>query len=883
MRNYARSAMCAGSWSGAGSKLVLALILATAFGSAKAAMHGARFLPDAVAQFNALNAVPDPLGFHIDGSPDPSSCKHYQGLERYAGADGTVYFFVTRSGNVPTGVPSILCREDSVVVTDDPGNLLVVRMASRDTQGERLRSNRLARGRDTDRSAPPAGDTVVRTITFDGSQDGNGQFWPAYGHPGGMQLVGDTLAVAMEASYAPEDGWAERLVLFLDVSDPTLPRITSTFELEDGEHPGVLTGNVGIAPLRNGRYLMVLTGGTSNEELGFFESVATEPDGTTDLASPDLDWEFVDNVFPGLADAGFYSDEVDYPGPGFGTGTLDPTGAHQTLQFLRETSMDGTLYLAGARGKIAVPGAEDWLELMRVEIDEDRTGPRFVTLRHVSSQRRLVKPPDNVALGDNLANFAAASTFYVSPNGELIFYATEHDNDGPDGTVKMGEWRHLEMERRDSSTRLPYVDLRAEHQVQEGGAVVIPGIGRPPKAKPWVQLFAEANFGLWFINLAVDLEDIGRDDFDNFNAFQVQLPVGGSLTVLRFNDAVSSVRWFAPSPCQVLLGADAGVDLDSPADQVLTVDGTGTVAGIPNLGGVTDDAGSADMNDRITSVAFVPACAEYYASTFAPDWDLDGDGVFETTGGSPVFGAEHLDGPDRVVVQARAVHPLDGATGYSTTAVRVFNAAPAIQDLGAFDSGQRRIGLDIPFAITGQPVLITATFTDPGRLDTQTATIDWGDGSTDEHGSFDSFSDAYGGAVGALRHLHSYPVPATYGVTATVTDDDLGSASATTSVEVVSPAQAIGAVLDGIEAALALPVSNVQFNALRVAARALSGGSDRAQDGALDMLADENSAAALAKLRLSLRQLLHAQELGADVGMSVAILEALITALASAQ
>ena len=46
----------------------------------------------------------------------------------------------------------------------------------------------------------------------------------------------------------------------------------------------------------------------------------------------------------------------------------------------------------------------------------------------------VTRPPDE---------FAAASGFHVTPTGELLFYATEHDNDGPAGTngrgsVKMG-------------------------------------------------------------------------------------------------------------------------------------------------------------------------------------------------------------------------------------------------------------------------------------------------------------------------------------------------------------------------------------------------------------------------------------------------------------
>ena len=59
-----------------------------------------------------------------------------------------------------------------------------------------------------------------------------------------------------------------------------------------------------------------------------------------------------------------------------------------------------------------------------------------VRLTHAST--RALTPHPNAG-GERLANLAAASTFYVSPSGELLFYATEHDNDGPSATVKAGE------------------------------------------------------------------------------------------------------------------------------------------------------------------------------------------------------------------------------------------------------------------------------------------------------------------------------------------------------------------------------------------------------------------------------------------------------------
>jgi hypothetical protein len=150
------------------------------------------FVPDVVDQFNKLALRPDALGFAKDGQPDPDLTRHFQGIVRRHGP-GTPYLFLSRSGN----------DADCVFCNDAPGNIFIVRMTSRDTNGERLRSNRLIAGWPIAQVLPggvinpwptppdPRDKTVVR-IDFNGQ---NG--WPNYGHPGGLQLVGDVLVVPL--------------------------------------------------------------------------------------------------------------------------------------------------------------------------------------------------------------------------------------------------------------------------------------------------------------------------------------------------------------------------------------------------------------------------------------------------------------------------------------------------------------------------------------------------------------------------------------------------------------------------------------------------------------------------------------------------------------
>jgi len=234
------------------------------------------------------------------------------------------------------------------------------------------------------------------------------------------------------------------------VSDPEHPSLLSWFDPRELA-PGAKTGVVGITQLADGRFLMVLTGGDA-DYLWFFETTAADP---LNLRSPTLQWKLVTTWDPGVANLG-----AEWPS-GLGT--------HQSLQFLREGDINGTLYLAGARGLIAV--GDDLLDLYRVEFLDEA-----YVLTAVSSRQKNAHPNADASVAspwNNTASFAAASTFYVSPSGELIFYATEHENEGPgpvvatlpNGTpiinhsVKAGEWRHIDVVRPGSPTLRPHLTL----------------------------------------------------------------------------------------------------------------------------------------------------------------------------------------------------------------------------------------------------------------------------------------------------------------------------------------------------------------------------------------------------------------------------------------
>ncbi len=362
---------------------------------------------------------------------------------------------------------------------------------------------------------------------------------------------------------------------------------------------------------------MAVTGGKKNETLSFYRSTLG------DLASPDLSWELVGTT----------------PGP-------DVQDAHQTLQFLRQGDINGPLYLAGARGH-PIFGDRDRIDLYRVECDTPDCAPgESISLTVRWNGQRITPFPTTG--GTRLANLAAGSGFHITPSGELLFYATEHDNDGPAGTVKAGEWRHEDMAREGSPTFLPRAVVNGPYEVAEGGSVSLSGSAEPPITKAWIQLFHDPDFR--FIYPVVDFDDYDLDDFDDF----FTLELAGTQ-----NDKAQSWNWFAPVGCSIL----ALDHHEGNLDETRTLVGTGSVQRDPDLKLVLNDGGTDDIDQEIDAVDFLEDCDQHYATPIDLRWDLDVDGSYEATGSPVTFNAIAFDGPSEVDVPAQAQHPSGGPAG----------------------------------------------------------------------------------------------------------------------------------------------------------------------------------------------------------------------------
>jgi hypothetical protein len=739
---------------------------------------------------------------------------------------------------------------------DEPGQLFVIRMLSRDATGERLRSNRLYPGYPmfaVDEwgfdvgTLPDLSDCLVGRIVFDGTGE-----WPHYRHPGAMQVVGDVLAVPLSN---PGSGDAPMRIQFIDITDPAVPRPLSSFIVTGGSSNfGV--GSVALTPVRNPfgegqRYLMAIAG-ESGQELRLYRSLSTEPDdpenGASDLKAGNLLWQEIDR-FTG-ADLGSFWPCCD-------------SQSHQTLNFVREQGLDGALYLIGAYNDSSVifpGGGTDYFTLYRVNVDA-HGNPQRPLLTHV---QRLHVTTNSIA-GDT-AHFTGSTGVYVSPSGELIIYANEHEEQGPYGpdpisgenrrAVRAGEWRHREMVRPDSPTLKPSVAPVGSFAVDEGGTVTLTAIGRPPSTRPWLQLFRDTGLGLSDENfdreLVFDYDDRDVEDYDN-------LPI----MYAGFNDEASSLRWFAPQGCGVEVDEHSSDDGRFPGQYKL-LPGFGFPFAHPNLGTIRWDTGTDSPNNRISAVRFF--CDGYYAAPIAVSWDLDGDETYETNGTSASFSAASFDGPTVALVPTRAQHATDTTalgTGTTPFPVTVRNVAPVIRTAAVTDPLGRDLAGGANLAIAGVPVQLAVTFTDPGRADTQTASLAWGDGTTDT--AFRTFSDAHNGATGQLGDAYVYAAAGTYEIVATITDDDDDASAVSFTIQVLSIEQAIADVVEQIDALLSTATDPKVVAALLDARDELTGnhGGTPPTNGALDLLDADDPAGAITKLSAAVAFLMTAEASGA--------------------
>jgi PKD repeat protein len=114
----------------------------------------------------------------------------------------------------------------------------------------------------------------------------------------------------------------------------------------------------------------------------------------------------------------------------------------------------------------------------------------------------------------------------------------------------------------------------------------------------------------------------------------------------------------------------------------------------------------------------------------------------------------------KVIVTDNGVNPQNLSDDQDVM-ITVDNVAPVIAS---------PLGLPITPVAVNTPVNLTGSFTDQGKQDTHTASIDWDDGFGADAGAV---SESMGS--GSVSRSHTYTAPGIYTVTLTVTDDDTGN------------------------------------------------------------------------------------------------------------
>ncbi len=651
--------------------VVLAILISavftvpTAFGNSPLAEPGndqGHFVAeDALAQFNALKHHGEALGWALpeaNGAPDPSLSDHYQGLVRYPGT-GTPIFYITQKDDDDHGLSG--------------GYLHIVRFGTRATDGERLRSNLQQIGSDTKHTPPNSNDTWLHSIRFNGSVPlPNYEWLPAYVHPGGMAIVDDILFMAIDTRVHEHTPTGDDIPIGQIVLFDLRPNLLNPIPIHalPLDHS---IDNLAVTRQEDGKYL-VFANGDGGEMVIFYRT------NGTDLRD--------DNLSLGQVQIWDDDSSADYDGKGEGWpgGEWDPphTGgdsfkAHQSSTFLRES--DGSLYLIGMRHSGLLDTGGDYADLYKVD---SKTSGGF-KLTRLKTRNFHCEYDMGSGTDGRICNFAAANNAYVTPSGELILYSIPHDDEdhgvGPVDFVRLGEFRHRDVNIENSSLRLPSAIFSGPFAIDEGSMVVLNSATFPAADRPWVELYDDDHWS--DRSIVVDYDDRALLELNNFNNLD------------GFNDKTSSIRWRLPVGLDVELFVD-----DNFRSRRIILRGTGQTEFIADLNsqvvipGIVEHPGrnpgdTLDFNDTTSSMRFLDSNVP--APLYYQSWDLDGDGIFNETGTSatggdevgrnPTFSAAGLDGPSEYTIKLR-VTSADGIFEDSAT-ITVMNVAPARPDAGA--------------------------------------------------------------------------------------------------------------------------------------------------------------------------------------------------------
>ena len=404
----------------------------------------------------------------------------------------------------------------------------------------------------------------------------------------------------------------------------------------------------------------------------------------------------------------------------------------------------------------------------------------------------------------------------------------------------MGEFRHRDLYRPGdavfrpaSPARRPTASAGGTYLVAEGGSVLLSDASRPPYAQAWAEFYDDNTFS--DRSVVFDFPDRGLDDFDQLGILD------------DFGDKTSSMRWASPEGCDVVLHENSFFQGGQ-----FVLEGTGREDAIADFGSF-----------GVRAVEFRGDTCD--AGDLEASWDVDGDGVHETPGPQLSFDASLLDGPASATRGLRVCGAWLNCDE-AVVQIEIANVPPEVAIDGVVDELGQQIGAGVP-AFANLSLRLDAHFADVGRPDTHTASLTWGDGSVDPDPSFLAFSDSTGGTIGTIAAAHTYHAPGTFPISLDVVDDDGGQGSASLTLEVVGAAEALGSVIDKLNALIQDPATSP--DAAQQLARAVEKlARAPARSGALDKLDLGDPTAALVKIAQALDQLASAARVQPELDLA---------------
>ena len=204
-----------------------------------------------------------------------------------------------------------------------------------------------------------------------------------------------------------------------------------------------------------------------------------------------------------------------------------------------------------------------------------------------------------------------------------------------------------------------------------------------------------------------------------------------------------------------IMDDDGGSTTSSKTVDVTNVAPVVSITGLPlsspegttiTLGSSVFDPGTGDTHTRV--------------------WSILRDGQVYASGTGSDFTFVPID--NGIYTVSLAVTDDEGGTGSDSRTVVVNNVVPTLGPLSGPLAGLQVVGTSFT-GVRGQTLTLTGSFTDPGVLDTDVITIDWGDGTTSQ------------ASMDLLRHTfmstHIYAGDGSYSLVARITDSDGATSS----------------------------------------------------------------------------------------------------------